>query len=225
VSYCTIDDLIAEGVDGDPEDEAFVARATAAIREACALIDRATGQWFEKRTKAIRVSGTGSGCLHLPVPIVQGDDPITAISTGLDTDDEEEVDLDDVRIFNGDDDRDNPKIRALGWAWPKGEDNVEVTGSFGFVEYDEGEGSDPVPTWTTPPEIAAVAKLLAIRNLPRKGAAYEWAERQAFRLVAESTRGRSNTFAALPATGGPTGDPDIDGVLARYRAPVGVVNL
>jgi hypothetical protein len=70
--------------------------------------------------------------------------------------------------------------------------------------------------------IKQVAKRLVIRELPLLGDAEGQEERKRARIVSESTDGHSYTLERLAATLDLTGDPDIDGVLALFRAPIAI---
>ena len=64
MSYCTIDDLRAEGVSEEDYSDEELGRLIEASSE---FIDRVTGQWFELREKVIRLDGRGGKNLVLPV--------------------------------------------------------------------------------------------------------------------------------------------------------------
>jgi len=98
--------------------------------------------------------------------------------------------------------------------WPRGQQNVEARGVFGYTEPD---GS---PTGRTPELIRRVTMLLVLRELPLLGDvdAREDAQRR-FRLTSERTRDQSYTLEALRLHGAFTGDPEIDNVLVAFMRP------
>jgi hypothetical protein len=115
------------------------------------IIDRYTRQWFESRTKTLRIMGSGTRLLFLPMPLVNttglevllnGDTsalPSEAYQIGVDS---------DFLI-----DRQNPRIELLVAddniylsafrenTWSEFEEQV-ITGNFGYVESD---GTTPLP--------------------------------------------------------------------------------
>ena len=113
MSYCTVEDLRAEGVsEEDYSDE----QLENLIADSCEFIDRVTGQWFELRTKSIRLDGRGGKNLVLPVFLYD------AYSVKVDCEE-----MEDYVLYNRMEDRAYPKIfRCAGW--PRGRLNVEVSG-------------------------------------------------------------------------------------------------
>lgn len=129
------------------------------------MIDRYTGRFFEPRDLTITIDGTGSKTLLLGHPIIA----IGSIKIGDDFSTTEEVDLDDVRIYNRHltenltepDDRETPKIEIYEYdareeqipmlgedsafsifgmgRWPEGDQNVQIVGTFGYTDYDPDE--------------------------------------------------------------------------------------
>lgn len=202
MAYCTVQDIRDEGITPEQADDT---RLATLIDLATAYIDRVTRQWFEPRAMTITLDGNGSETLLLPVF------PIEVVSVTVDG----QV-VTDYKVYNRffPDDRRNPKIyRDAGW--PEGRQNVSIQGTWGFV--------DKIGTqYTTPAMIKQVAKRLVIRELPLLGDAEGQEERKRARIVSESTDGHSYTLERLAATLDLTGDPDIDGVLALFRAPIAI---
>lgn len=204
----------------------------AALAQAVAFLERATGRWFTARTGTIKVSGTGTPRLFLPLPVVsvdQGGTGVTAITLGDDTDplDPEFYTVNDGAGLPGRDPRDQPVIdmqgtttgssvftsRPPGWdawsAWPRGVRNVNVTATWGYV--DESGHT---------PELARQAlALLTVRALvpPEDGDGREDLRRGA--LMSESTQGRSYSLAAGGTGGGLTTDRELDLLIGSLRAP------
>lgn len=202
MAYCTIEDVRAEGI---TEERVGDARLTTLISLATAYIDGITGQWFEPRDAVITIDGRGGNTLYLPVFLVEAQEvkvdgnPIT-----------------DYVLYNRftPDDRRNPRIyREAGW--PQGRRNIEITGTWGYVEQDE-EG------YKTPELIKRVALRLVIREIPYLGDAEGQEERKRARIVSETTDGHSYTLAQLAGSLDLTGDPDIDGILALFSAPIAI---
>ncbi len=202
MAYCTVQEIRDEGITAD---QASDTRLTALIDLATAYIDGVTKQWFEPRAMTITLDGNGSKKLFLPVF------PIEVSRVTVDG-----QAITDYIAYNRffPDDRRNPKIvREAGW--PEGCQNVSIEGTWGYV--------DKVGTqYTTPAMIKQVAKRLVIRELPLLGDAEGQEERKRARIVSETTDGHSYTLERLAGTLDLTGDPDIDGVLALFRAPIAI---
>ena len=196
MSYCTVEDLRAEGVsEEDYSDE----QLENSIADSCDFIDRVTGQWFELREKTISLDGRGGRNLLLPIFLSE--------AHSVKIDHEEIV---DYVLYNRIDDRAYPKIfRCAGW--PKGRLNIEVSGQWGYVEED---GS-------TPSAIKRVAMKLALYNFPALTDS-ETQEENAIRglLLSETTDGHtymlSDSAVAEAYSGAITGDAEIDGILKSY---------
>ena len=196
MSYCTVEDLRAEGVS---EEEYSDEQLEELIAVSSSFIDRITGQWFELREKVIRLDGRGGKNLMLPVFAYSVD----TVKIGIE-------EIDDYVLYNRMDDRAYPKIfRCAGW--PKGRLNITVSGQFGYVEEDG----------TTPPAIRRAAMKLALYNFPALTDT-EAQEENAMRglLTSETTDGHSYELsedAVVEAySGAITGDSEIDGILKSY---------
>lgn len=141
MSYCTIEDLRAEGFSKEHFDDSQLERL---ISTSCDFIDMITGQLFELRTKAIRVDGRGVRNLILPIFLFE----IYSVNAGGE-------EIDDCVIYNRMEDRAYSKIfRCAGW--PKGRLNIEIFGQWGYVEEDG----------FTPSAIKRVAMKLALYHFP-----------------------------------------------------------
>lgn len=202
MAYCTVQEIRDEGITPEQADDT---RLTALIDLATAYIDGITRQWFEPRAMTITLDGNGSETLLLPVF------PIEVVSVTVDG----QV-ITDYKVYNRffPDDRRNPKIyRDAGW--PEGRQNISIEGTWGFVDKVGAQ-------YLTPAMIKQVAKRLVIRELPLLGDPEGQEERKRVRIVSESTDGHSYTLERLAGTLDLTGDPDIDGVLAMFRAPIAI---
>lgn len=196
MSYCTVEDLRAEGIsEEDYSDE----QLEELIAVSSNFIDDVTGQWFELRDKVMRLDGRGGKTLVLPVFAHKVD----YVQIGREV-------IDDYVLYNRMEDRAYPKIyRCAGW--PKGRLNVEVSGKWGYVEED---GSTPVA-------IKRAAMKLAIYHFPALGDS-EAQEDKSLRglLTSETTDGHSYELSedavANAYTGAITGDTEIDQILKSY---------
>ena len=196
MSYCTVDDLRAEGVsEEDYSDE----QLENLIADSCEFIDRITGQWFELREKVIRIDGRGGQNLVLPIFLFVA----YSVKVGYE-------EIDDYVLYNRMEDRAYPKIfRCSGW--PRGRMNINVSGLWGYVEEDG----------FTPPAIKRAAMKLALYHFPTLTDS-DTLEENAIRglLVSETTDGHSYTLSGSAVadvySGAITGDAEIDGILKRY---------
>lgn len=202
--YASVQDLRDEGVTiTQLSDE----RAATLLQRASSHIDAVTGQWFEPRTKTLRFDGTGAELLWLAVPLIS----LTSCSLAGDP-----LVPGDVVIYGapGTEERRNPKLaRVLKNVWTEGPQNVEIVGSWGFVEAD----------LSTPWEIREACLRLVIRAIPLLSAE----STATMDVKKETTDGhsyerfdRTSSTAGAWRFGGLTGDPAIDTVLARFRRPI-----
>ncbi|MGD8720019.1 MAG: hypothetical protein PVH29_14505 [Candidatus Zixiibacteriota bacterium] len=188
--YCDIDDVRAEGVDSSSADDA---RVSFLIDLSTRYIDRVTGQFFESRRRTHTLDGPGVDTLFFRVPIVDLVRVVVDDTTAA-----------DLAAFVADERR----LIRRGAAFPRGRGNVVVEADFGFLE----DGA-------TPALIKRVCVLLVIRSVP-KAATEEAADaRRQGMIVEEKIRDYSYKLSDLAQSGGPTGDPEIDGILEMYAAP------
>ncbi|NUP12889.1 MAG: hypothetical protein HOW73_43170 [Polyangiaceae bacterium] len=198
------------------------------------FIDRVTGQWFEPREASYTFDGSDSQELFFRVPIIA----ISSVQIeGI------EVPSSDYVVYNRHlsqgltqpDDRRNPKItrrhvfryafRSEPTRWPRGFQNLTVSGAFGFT--DRGSPHCPNAHGIVPPGLRRLCMLLIKRDLAPLASEDHDATVSAGRILSESTRDQSVTFAALGSGSSGrgfaadiTGDPEIDGLIALYRAPI-----
>jgi len=189
--------------EGIPESVIDDTRAAELITLACAYIDKMTGIWFSSFQTTITLDGEGLDTLFLPVPIVE--------VTKVEESDEGVIDLGDIVVYNRvvPDDRPNPKIVWTASTFPTGNQNVEVTGKFGYVDY-----SNDTPA--TPPDIKRAAIMLVARNKLKLGSSEKEAEPPGL-MKSESIDRYSYELADLVISGELTGDPEIDRILVKYR--------
>lgn len=228
--YCSVQDMRDEGVPSSGYGAVTDARLTTLIQRASRLIDAYTGRWFEPRTMTFLLDGKGSVSLLIEQPIIRIDSILldgVAMSSA------------DYVVYNrhitqnllNPDDRENPKIEVkqplddeylfrMGLTWfPKGQQNISVTGVFGYTDYD---GSDE---GATPTLIAEACKMIVLRDLPTKyGADPTRDEKAWWRMVRQRTRDQSVDFADPSRLGHQgvgvfTGDPVIDNILRQYSRP------
>lgn len=204
------------------------------IAEATRYITKVCGRCFIPTWKRVALDGRGSRNLLLDEPICA----IEKVEVAYLDYDSTGVEGADYAVFNRHlsqgllipDDRENPKL-VLEWAnphveedptllgrlaWPLGEQNVVVTGVFGYTDPD---GS---PMGCTPTAIKRVAMLLIYRNLLPLITLSSAGTVPAGAITSERTRDQSVSYAA-PAVDAMsrafTGDAEIDQILAAYRRP------
>lgn len=100
--------------------------------------------------------------------------------------------------------------------WPRGNKNVQVTGIFGFTEWD---GS-----WVgkTPDMIRRATALLVFRNFVDQCVDDREARQRGYRLIQENTRDQGQQFSQPWLKGWLTGDPEIDQILISFLRPPGM---
>lgn len=220
MSYATLADARAEGVTTPQADDTRLQRL---LDDATELIDTITGWWFAARSLTLSLDGSGAPHLHLPAPIVSLTS-VTLCGTALTL----TAGTGEVIVYGALTDpmseRRNPKLMRRSGSdryplkWPRGSKNIVIVGSFGMTD---STGSAP------PREIREVCLRLAIRSLSLLTNAGGQALRAAGDVVKETTDGHSYELAGAVAgaagswrRNGWTGDPDIDTVLMRWRAPI-----
>ncbi len=208
--YATVVDLRAEGV---TEAQASDDRLLALIDEAGRLIDRVTGWFFEPRSMTFILDGRGAPSIEPPAPSIRLDRlAIGGSDVSLDPDDLLVVGAPIQPGFDG------PRLTLRhGRRFPRGRGNVEAEGLWGYTE-DDGS-----PNGRTPLEIRRACMLLVLRALPPLGDADAVGDaRNRWRIIEERTRDQSYRLDRVAQPGPFTGDPEIDGILARYRRPAGM---
>ena len=196
MSYCTVEDLRAEGLDEEKYSDETLGNL---VKLSCEYIDRITGQFFEPRQQHLRLDGRGGKILVLPYPLIE----VEYIEVSREI-------IDDYVVYNRIEDRSYPKIYRNA-KWPNGILNIEIKGTWGYVEED---GSTPEP-------IKRIARKLAMYYFP----ALNDAEAQENKnlnglLISETTDGHSYELAedavANLYASSITGDTEIDSVLKYY---------
>ncbi len=206
--YASVAELRAEGVG---EKTATDARLEAALADASAFVDAATGWFFEPRALTLRLDGRGHPTIEPPVP------PIRVEALEVEYEGALSIAPADLVVegapvaagFAG------PRLTLRhGRRFPRGVGNVAVLGLWGYTE------ADGTPTGRTPAPIRLVTMRLAMRALPPLAdvEAWEGAQRR-WRLAEERTRDQSYRLHPPALATYLTGDPEIDLILLRYRKP------
>lgn len=207
--YASVADLRDEGVSVA---QASDARLVALIDEAGRAIDSFTGWFFEPRSLTLRLDGRGTPSIEPPVPPIELSQLLAGGSAlSLLPDDLVVVGAPVQPGF------DAPRItRTRRRVFPKGTGNVEAAGVWGYTE------DDSTAQGRTPIEIRRACMLLVLRWLSPLGMDDSEA-RSRWRIIEERTRDQSYKLDRVSGAGSTfTGDPDIDGIVARYRRPPGL---
>jgi len=181
-------------------------------------VDRLTGQFFESREVDTMIDGSGGAMLLFRVPIIS----ISAIYRNDSTVAEDPA---NYVVYNRrqPDDRKNPKIVlknlpggsfcATGGArriFQEGVQNQRVVGTFGYTE--EG-GETPLP-------IARAVILLIANDLETLADPDREPAGVSQRIKREVTDGHSITYAGVSDAYTPTGIPEVDKIIRRFKAPI-----
>lgn len=245
VGYCTVQDLRDEGVPDTGIGAKTDAELQTLISMASRQIEQWTGWYFEPRSKVLRLDGRGTPGLLLGEPIIEITE-INLVSESV-VPNHTPVDLDDVRIYNRHltqqltqpDDRQSPKIEWRVYdhrferypfnsdldssfhhtRWPEGTQNVEITGVFGYTDYD---GSQYGKT----PDLIARATCLYVLKFLLPATDPEFGDTHRAHLVTElKTRDQTIKWAdptkiGARGVGAFSGDPIIDNIVAQYLRPM-----
>lgn len=229
--YCLVADLREEGL---PSTDATDYRVQRLIVEASAFVERATGRVFAPVYGTRRLDGGSGRVLLLDEPLIAleavtiGDPAGAALTPGT------------FRIYNRHithglavpDDRADPKLEFLEvdersrdqWGigasvvwdinrWPKGTQNVNVAGLWGYTD------NDGSAVGVTPALIRRVTKLLVLREAFQMTSDDREDRQNRHRLTSERVRDQSYTLSAQPQ-GAFTGDRAIDDILWAFRRPL-----
>lgn len=206
--YARVADLRDEGVSVA---QASDTRLLALIDEAGRAIDAFTGWFFAPRSLTLRLDGRGTPSIEPPVPPIE----LTQLMVGgrgVSIASEDLVVV-GAPVQPG---LDGPRLTRTRGVFPRATGNVEATGTWGYTE------DDGTPQGRTPAEIRRVCMLLVLRGLSPLGRD-DGEARNRWRIIEERTRDQSYKLDRVSGVGNVfTGDPDIDGIIARYRRPAGL---
>lgn len=199
MSYCTVEDIRAEGFTEENYPDELVEQL---IKLSCDYIDRVTGQFFEPREFTVRIDGRGGKNLVLPLFLITCD--YIKVKGEI---------IEDYVLYNRImpiDDRPYPKIyRNVGW--PEGIMNIEICGTWGYVEVGN----------LTPEPIKRAAMKIAMYQFPLLSNAEAQEEKNLQGVLqSETTDGHSYALSgdilASLASEAITGDREIDQILRSY---------
>lgn len=234
-AYATVSDMRDEGVTTEDSSDVRLLRT---LQMASRFIERITGRFYEPRYFVQTIDGTGGRAVQLGDPLIAlvtvtlGNPVVNTIGLGS-------IRVYNrwltERLTNPDD-RDDPKIEFVHFRdifgrqrsasvdsplfgvpfrdlfFPSGVQNVNVTGLWGYTEWD-GSASG-----ATPMLIRHATKLIAMREY-RKLADEARDDRKRHRLTQERTRDQSYVLDSL-SEGAFTGDREIDDILLSFMRPI-----
>lgn len=240
--YCTIADLRDEGVTlamlSDLRAQKLITRATR-------YIDRFTGRFFTPKQLTVRIDGRGGRKLHLGDPIIAVQtvdiifDSVSPSTSPIDTNFLKVYNRHISQNLTSPDDRENPLLEFVhdsdimgvpasifsgisfrNLTWPKGPQNIRITGLFGYTDYDGSLYGK------TPELIQEACMRLVIRNMTPLATAGS-NPLPAGPIVKEKTRDQEVQYANLVGTAGKSyqfagfsGDPAIDMILLDFSRPM-----
>lgn len=251
VDYASVDDLRVEGVPPEVSDALLQTR----IRRASALIEKYTRNWFYPRQCVFHLDGSGSGILQIEHPIIAVTEVRVSYDNRLGLPTTTVLDPTLYRVFNrhltehllDPDDRANPKVQCLfgttyghptrriwvsDW-FPKGVQNIQVSGLFGYTDPDDGvtlwtDGVTPVGV--TPETIRTACMMLVVRDLLPLADIEGRSEQGAAGAIRQlRTRDQQITYGSTTNVGatasGIAGNTELEAMLAPFcrRGTLGAV--
>jgi hypothetical protein len=212
------------------------------ISEASYSIEMWTKRWFEPRYVSLSVEGRESEILLLRSPIVAIED-IYAIWQTTDGTDSYKFDQYLYKVYNRHlnggaqeaDDRRHPKLvltyasgtlaYLANFAFPYGNQNLQVTGVFGYTDPDPDPNNGQVLIGHTPYDLArACGGIIARRS--RDASMSSPSTTMPGAITSMRTRHQSISFGSSGGSSGIvggssdlTGDPAIDAIILRYAKP------
>lgn len=206
------------------------------IDEVSHAVEVWTGRWFEPRYRIIKKRGQALPVLRLDIPIIAIEDiyAIWQTTTGQDSYKYEQylfkvynrhldaqVEEDDRRDPNLElTDVDGTVVEVSGFAWPYGNQNIEVRGVFGYTdpEFDPNSGSTVIGK--TPADIARAVGALVSRRISDP-AMSSLLTSSPGGVTSMKTRDQSISFGGASSSEGSSlsGDSLIDQILIKYCKP------
>lgn len=213
------------------------------IAEVSRRIEAWTGRWFEPRYVKLKKTGEQDPALILNQPIIAIEDiyAVWQTTTGEDAYKYEQY---LYKVYNRhldgfaeEDDRILPKIELTDvdgtivevsdFAWPYGNQNIELRGAFGWTDPEFDPTNSQVLVGQTPIDIgrACGAMIARMNEDPTLTSVMTWSPGSVSSI---RTRDQSVSFGRGGGAGGsggasePSGDPLVDAILVKYCQPMGV---
>lgn len=240
--YATVEELRDEGVSNDLSDPQLIRL----IMRASALIEAYTKRWFYPKELVLTLDGSGHEILQIG-PAICAITEVRILAPNyisLPTVNDL-VDPLSIMVYNrhltqdltDPDDRHNPKIQYIsswsgtrrapelypgGW-FPRGVQNIQVSGIFGYTESDNGVTLWPstvIPVGKTPELIKVACMMLVVRDLLPLGDLTGRIEAaQAGNITQERTRDQSVSYGTKSAVSTSTGiinNPEVRNILTPF---------
>ena len=220
------------------------------LEAASELFNDYTGQFFEARYNAVDYDVRGNGRMVQTDAAIIAVNSVDMIYPDV-SNSSHIITPSDLRVYNrphrgdrstpgvsGPDDRQDPKIELLSFTDPRGDNstyslyarrftpaqqNVTIAGWWGYTDPDGG------PFGRTPLAVKRAVLRIAMLNARPLWERYSAGELAAGPIVEERTRQQTVKYAtgsqggrSALASGTITGDPYVDMVILRYRAPMGM---
>jgi len=196
-------------------------------------IEAWTHRWFEPRYMIFRMDGPSGIRLFFQEAIIALEKVQSVWTNSNNTEEAYDYDNYIFDVYNRHlsaphlDDRGNPKIvRTDGVGWPCGEKSVKITGVFGYTDPVNDPHNADVQLGITPNDLIPVVGTLITRQLADPTMSNPLAQ---YPGLVKSMKTRDQQVSFFGATGStrpiksePTGDPFVDGILAKYSAPITV---
>lgn len=211
MAYITAQDLYDEGLEEADYPEAIV---TARIKLAQRIIDRVTEKYFEAKSAAYQVDGSGFDFVQLPAPIISFSKVEFRTSAGA---------WETQTLANFDSYTDNPEEQSrqtlfiigssssdldtlFSGIFPAGRRNIKITGSFGWIDEDGN----------VPEDIKTACKLLTMQYIENIGSGEMQAELNAQGIKRLDVDEQEIETHADYAMGNITGNREVDLLLSGY---------
>lgn len=194
--YFQVADVKAEG--GVASSDSVIEARIAMVED---LAELKLGTWWEVRTKTYRVKGSGAD------RVILEQYPLGTLT----------VTVDDSTLSADEFDIDENVIVLRSGRFPGRDSTVIVTGFFGTVTTVPGAYDGDPPTYACPAPMKLALIKWVCRELPLAADPDAAQDRRAATATSVSVAGRTTAFAGTAAPY--SGDPEIDSVLAMYRAP------
>lgn len=211
MAYATVQDLHDQRIGL----QSNIALLEELLEEASDLIDVMTCQHFEPREQTRRLDGSGTRALSVPVPLLEvqqvffDDVPQTPPQS---------VVRPTAPVLVGD--KPHTLVSYGPEVWPKGLQNVEITGLWGFTEVDSNNPVGRTPRAIRRATILIVAKILvAPIGDPYQSGTLEQDARITEVRTREQTIKYAHTLKQTSAHNGSCGIMEVDRLLVHYKSP------
>ena len=208
------------------------------------MLESKLGRIFGPRFMSFRMDGRGRQILMLQETIIAVEKVEVTWKNASGVDQFYEFPVASYRVYNryldthqeGDDDRHKPMLEVVGWTdpertlgtfqWPFGDQNITVTGVWGFTDPTPSPTGDKVPLGVRPPELVQVIGTLVTRMIEdsTQSSPSTWSPSSIAEYKTRDQHVKFRTGVSAGATGvaleSITGDAALDRLLLRFAAPI-----